>query len=591
MKKVHVMLIVSLGLIFCGSLLAFFVQIGFGQFIVKEVRVPTSEGPVLSAQLIIPKGVSAEKPVPGIVTIHGYLNSREMQTSFSIEYARRGYVVLNIDMFGHGRSGTEAADVVAAQSAVRYIASLDFVDARNIGVEGHSKGGYAASIAALRLPQGSIKSVLAIGSGLTWLNYTGMDWDAAMPVNYGTIYGKYDDFGWLMWSESFSNHKNVPGYANYSDAMKKAWGISDPVTPLEWYGSKSANTLRILYMPDEIHIKNHFSNTSAAYAMNFMNETLMGGNPSGLADNDMVWYWKEIGTSISLLGIFIFIFAFGDWILSVGKNRDYTVACSPGRARFSPRFWIMLVLGSALPALTFYGFMNLGVRVLKLSRLFPQETSSSVGFWAFLNGILSLAVFIILFFVFGKKEGADPGEWGFKGQAKHIGRQIILGLLTAGAAYILLCVVNFFFIVDFRSILIGFMPLTLAKFQAMCSYFLFFAVFALCNALALNASYRFEKGGYLKTALFSILANVGGMLVLVIYGYGGMRILGYLPFVQTGWSLRIIQSLSFLVFLPLAGLINTYFYKKTGAIYMGAVITAVLLTYSTVGNTALDFLF
>jgi dienelactone hydrolase len=589
MKTVHRVLIVSLIMIFCGSLLASIIQTGFGRLTVKEVLVPTSEGPELSAQLIIPQGVGAENPAPGIVTIHGYLNSREMQTSFSIEYARRGYVVLNIDMFGHGRSGTEAADVVAAQSAVRYLASLSCVDSRNIGVEGHSKGGYAASIAALTLPLGSIKSVLAIGSGLGWLNLTGMDWAADLPVNYGTIYGKYDDFGWLMWQENYSEHKNVPGYAAHSEVMKKAWGTADPVVPLRWYGD--ANARRILYQPPEIHIKNHFSNTSAAYAMNFMNETLAGGNPRGLEDGDMIWYWKEIGTALSLAGILLFIFAFGDWLLSVGKNSEYTVSCPPGRARISPRFLIMLILGSALPALSYYSFMDLGVKVLRLSRLFPQNTSSSVSFWAFLNGILALLIFIALFFLFGRKEGAGIGEWGVKGRARHIGRQLVLGLVTVGAAYGLLCMVNFLFHVDFRAILIGFMPLTLAKFQAMLAYFPFFAVFALCNALTLNGSYRFEKGGRLKTALFSILANTGGMLVLVIIGYGGMRILGYLPFAQTGWSLRIIQSLSFLVFLPLAALINTHFYKKTGAIYMGALITALLLCFATVGNTSFDFLF
>lgn len=591
MKTVHRVLIVSLAMIFCGSLLASVIQTGLGRFTVKEVLVPTSEGPVLSAQLMVPKGVGAENPAPGLVTIHGYLNSREMQTSFSIEYARRGYVVLNIDMFGHGRSGTEAADVVAAQSAVRYLAGLSFVDSRNIGVEGHSKGGYAASTAALTLPPGSIKSVLAIGSGMTWLNLTGMEWDAGMPVNYGTIYGTYDDFGWLMWQESYSEHKNVPGYAAHSDAMKKAWGTADPVVPLQWYGDKDANTRRILYTPREIHIKNHFSNTSAAYAMNFMNETLSGGNARGLDDGDMIWFWKEIGTALSLVGILIFLFAFGDWLLSVGKNSQYLTSCSPARARISPRFLIMLILGTALPALSFYSFMDLGVKVLQSSRLFPQNTSSSVGFWAFLNGMLALLIFVILFFVFGKKEGIRAGEWGFTGPARSIGRQLVLGLITAGAAYGLLCVVNFLFRVDFRAILIGFMPLTLAKFQAMLAYFPFFAVFALCNALTLNGSYRFAKGGYLKTALFSILANTGGMLVLVLYGYGGMRILGYLPFAKTGWSLRIIQSLSFLVFLPLAALFNTYFYKRTGTIYMGALITALLLCFATVGNTCFDFLF
>ncbi|MDR1893315.1 MAG: hypothetical protein LBQ61_01315, partial [Spirochaetales bacterium] len=582
MKKNHVLLLVSVGMMFFGSLFAGLVQSDFGKITVKNVQVATDEGAILGATLLVPKGVSPENPAPGVVTIHGYLNSRGMQTSFSTEYARRGYVVLNIDMFGHGNSGTEAADTVAAQPAVRYLSSLAFVDSNNIGIEGHSKGGLAAELAAISLPPGSVKSVLAIGSGLTWPGYYGIEWPSDMPVNYGTIYGTYDDFGWLMWAEDHSAHKNVPAYANYSPAMLKAWGTDQPVEEMKWYGSKAANTLRILYQPHEIHTKNHISITSAAYAMNFMNETLVGGNKAGLADRSQIWFWKEIFTTISLLGMFAFLFAFGNWLLALGKNSEYTAAPAPGTAGINLRFWIMLILGAALPALSFFGFMNLGEKVLPLSRLFPQATSSAVGFWAFANGLLTLALLIIVYLAFGKKEGVRAGDWGFKAGAKNTLRQILLGLATAFGAYLLIGAAGFFFNVDFRSFTIGFMPLTFAKFQALCAYFIFFAVFALCNALALNASYRFTGDSFVKTALFSVLANVGGMVVLIIIGYGGMRILGYLPFKDTGWSLRIIEAMSFLVFLPLAALLNTWFYKKTGAIYMGAVITALLLVFSTV---------
>jgi len=33
--------------------------------------------------------VTKENPAPGIVAIHGYINSREMQDGFAIEFARR----------------------------------------------------------------------------------------------------------------------------------------------------------------------------------------------------------------------------------------------------------------------------------------------------------------------------------------------------------------------------------------------------------------------------------------------------------------------------------------------------------------------
>jgi pimeloyl-ACP methyl ester carboxylesterase len=514
-----------------------------------------------------------------------------MQTNFSIEFARRGYVVLAIDMFGHGRSGTEAVDFIAAQPAVRYLSSLAFVDSRNIGIEGHSKGGLAATMAGAALPAGSVKSILAAGSGLNWPLLYGVKWDAATPINYGTIFGTFDEFGWLFWPETQSARGNMSGYANYSPVMMEAWGVSAPVEPLKWYGSKAANTLRILYQPKASHTRLHVSSLAASYAVNFMNETLAGGNPRGLADSNVIWYWKEAGTAISMAGAFLFLFAFGALLLSVGKNSGYTVRPAEGKAVFNAKFWIMLVVGTAIPALTYFTFMNLGTVILPMSRLFPQEVGSQVSIWASLNGIISLGLLALLYVIFGKKEGASPGEWGFKPGCKNALRQAFLGLCAALGAYLLLCLVVFIFKVDFRFHVIGLMPLTLAKFQAVCSYFVFFAVYAFCNSLALNASYRFAKGTYLKTALFSILANTGGMAALLVIGYGGLFILGYIPFSDTGWSLRIIQAISFMVFLPMAALLNTYFFKKTGSVYMGSVISALFLAFATIGNTCFQFIF
>jgi uncharacterized protein YacL len=145
--------------------------------------------------------------------------------------------------------------------------------------------------------------------------------------------------------------------------------------------------------------------------------------------------------------------------------------------------------------------------------------------------------------------------------------------------------------VDFRFWLVGLMPLTLPKFQALCAYLIFFLVYALINSVVLNATYRFSNGSYVKTALFSVLGNIGGMVVLLLFGYGSLIFGGNFPFADTAWSLLFIVAIPFLVTLTLAALINTYFFKKTGAVYMGTVISALFLTFATVGNTAFQFLF
>ena len=55
-------------------------------------------------KLYKPKGVSADHPAPGVLLLHGYQNDHETCAAYSIELARRGYVVLAIDEYGHGRT-------------------------------------------------------------------------------------------------------------------------------------------------------------------------------------------------------------------------------------------------------------------------------------------------------------------------------------------------------------------------------------------------------------------------------------------------------------------------------------------------------
>jgi hypothetical protein len=43
--------------------------------------------------------------------VHGYLNQKETQSKFSLELARRVYVVLELDMYGHGSSEQIVGDM------------------------------------------------------------------------------------------------------------------------------------------------------------------------------------------------------------------------------------------------------------------------------------------------------------------------------------------------------------------------------------------------------------------------------------------------------------------------------------------------
>src|SRR5580704_13838125 len=190
------LLTVGAGMILFGCLLAHFTQTSGGVRI-RDVRFSGANGTPMSALLYIPKNATARTPAPGILAVHGYINSRETQSAFAIEYARRGYVVLAIDQTGHGYSGSFAfGNGFGGPDGLKYLRSLDFVDATNIGMEGHSMGGGSILAAARAYPDGYKAMVLEGSATGTLFSPPG---DASFPRNVAVVYSQYDEFSTLMW--------------------------------------------------------------------------------------------------------------------------------------------------------------------------------------------------------------------------------------------------------------------------------------------------------------------------------------------------------------------------------------------------------
>ena len=148
-------------MILAGAVVANQVQRDFGHVKVTDVRFQGKDGATLSALLYIPKTATPQTPAPAIQAIHGYINSRETQSSFAIEFARRGWVVMELDQRGHGYSAPPVgAAGYGAIDGLAYLRSLDFVDKNKIGLEGHSMGGWASVAAAATSPNDYAAMVL-----------------------------------------------------------------------------------------------------------------------------------------------------------------------------------------------------------------------------------------------------------------------------------------------------------------------------------------------------------------------------------------------------------------------------------------------
>jgi len=183
-------------LIAIGSLVASLVQTAGGTRI-SDVRFMAADGVVLSGLLYVPPGATAKTPAPGILAVHGYINTRETQDAFAIEFARRGYVVLALDQRGHGYSGGAATrNGFGGPDGLRYLRSLPFVDTNQIGLEGHSMGGWTVLAAAADQPAGYRAMVL---EGSSTGKPFAADGTPAWPRNLAVVESQLDEFAPLMW--------------------------------------------------------------------------------------------------------------------------------------------------------------------------------------------------------------------------------------------------------------------------------------------------------------------------------------------------------------------------------------------------------
>lgn len=133
------------------------------------VTVPSPAGHTLAGTLTLPKGASRAHPVAAIVTItgsgpedrdealpgvEGYRPFRQ----FADSLGRRGIAVLRMDDRGYGEStgkhkGATSADFANdIRAGLAYLRTRPEIDAKRLGVMGHSEGGLIAPLVALHEP-------------------------------------------------------------------------------------------------------------------------------------------------------------------------------------------------------------------------------------------------------------------------------------------------------------------------------------------------------------------------------------------------------------------------------------------------------
>jgi len=578
------------------------IQTSGGTVKMTEIKWYTTYGYAIDAYLLVPETATTDNPAPGIVCCHGLLNNKEMQDLNYVELARRGYVVLAIDMLSHGDSDIVPASSLKNASVYEgalYMSSLDFVDKTRIGVQGHSAGGANSNLAVTMDNENETPIIAAAFINSTDPTYKDGDGNYANIYgsrDVGVLAGQYDEFGFST-KYADGSSRPVREYIDSEEAQSFLYfGVSDASNP-----ARSANTIytetvdgeeaiRVIYNPAITHPWAHFSKRATAAVIEFFENAF--GAPNPIAANDQVWQWKVVFNAIGLVGFVMFVInaaiAFLDtkFFADLKAPEDMKPVIVTKKAS-KIWFYASLVLAGIFGAMVY-------LPILQKAQSFPggpgnlgQKGVFGVSMWALACGGFSIVCMIIGIIINGKNSKPDLAALGLKMPVVKVLKSILLAVTVAASAYAIVFIDDYFFHADFRIWVLAtkaFEPIIL---KIAIPFMIILCGFYVVNSIAINCFNFNSIGGKGNLAIVALMNGLSVVIIILVQ---------YLPFFNTGFltytvgaggplHLFLVWTFPLVAILPVSAVIARKIYIKTGNPYLPGIINAIIVALISCANT------
>jgi MFS family permease len=336
----------------------------------------------------------------------------------------------------------------------------------------------------------------------------------------------------------------------------------------------------VLYTPAITHPAEHISHEAIGYALDWFGKTLQGGTP--LPAGDQIWFRKEIGTGIALLGFVAFLIGMFDGLLEARMFARLILpepvdGSKPAETPVDRSRWLLaLILSVLIPALTYYPAFTLAGNWVKASPWLPQAITNQIVVWALINAAIAL-----ILMPFAPKRASRRGI---------IGLSIAIALATVASGYLALWLADLIFTVDFRFWIVA---LKLMNGKQAVMALIYLAPITAFFVIALHVMHRnFSTLSASRPAIYltNIAALALGFVLLLAIQYGALWLNGQLidpaPAVITSVPLNTIVAIQFVPLMAIVAVIATFTWRRTGSSLPGALICSLLVTWYVVAGTA-----
>lgn len=603
-----ILLVALTALIIATMSIANLIRRDFGHVEVIPMSISHSETPgTIAATVYRPINATEAAPAPGILLLPGYQDDKGAMAPLATELARRGYVVMAIDQYGHGETevgmgpGGELAWLTTTDSGMGGIvgyatlAELAYVNPGQMAVVGHSLGAWSAW------------SLASYFANVT--DSTGVAWAPRAVVLAAADELEAQAF------ETAPAFRNVLLIEPQFNELRRSDAPITSIGPVgETLGDFADGTARGIVVVNTTHRLMAADRTVTGVTIDWLDEAL--GHFSGWSPyNQLFQITMLLQLAAAVLAFFTIV-----PLLSLLLNLKFFAAAAgpieprPGRVRSGGRWWRGALLACLIALITYPFLVNLGYGIVHLpANVFRLTLANGLMLW-FLLLLVVMLLAVIIPWNSAKKRG-EPMLWEDLGISDRwdasrfgwgtLGRSFILLVVLLGYLYGLTMLFDHWFGLDFRALWPVFRPfnsqLRLTQFFIYLPFFVLF--FVLLHVLVYGrmgsvAATRPGWRGFWSCWWRALIWFAGGLLLLGVLHFVPL-FLGMGPGVN--WALGSVfgssvgamfggQMLSLLMLLiPLAlvlSLLSTIIYRKTGQVFINGILAGVLTTWLVAGASA-----
>ncbi|MDR1785554.1 MAG: hypothetical protein LBR23_03705 [Spirochaetaceae bacterium] len=628
---------ISIVLLVVGALISYNVVTSGGRVKIEEVAFIDDNGALLKGAIYIPKGVDAEHPAPAVIVGHGYSSNYHALEIDAVELARRGVVALAVDSYDHGKSGhpeplkpepftkpDPRLSHFGMFGQLQFLGRLPYVDKNRIGLTGHSMGAENSRLTAkrafaLRQTDPSVivpRAVLLQANSPKLDNETKDDEPVAhFGISYGVNVGRYDEFAILLWGipkaadyKTTKNFKAMVGIPEPDNNVFYRYGNPAPLTTREeQLRAGREGSLRIGWIQDNSHSTLCFSRLASRRAVEFFDLTLCDGKlAERIPYDNQIWPLKTPASAAVLIGVVMFMVTLGLLLLrapffkSIIKPEPVSLISmhAPIHKLYYTVFYAISFL---VPFFTFFWanedrifstWQNVIAPVSKwpYSNFWNLPLVNGSALYSLVHGAIMVVLFAIIYFALAKPNGGKFESTGLIVPAKTFGKSILLGAIVFFSFFIVLNILIYFTGIEFGFYKFWLDTMSIDRWGRFVKYFLFFFVYAVISGVCLNSITRINGLKEWQNFLLMLGVSFGGLLLLqiintqVLYRTGQMLYF-FVPGSKIPNSFAILLLFGTFFSVPSSVVFSRVFYKKTGNVWVGAVIVSMFSTFLAVGST------